>query len=308
MASHRPLLQAFGGDFNHPLDHWPSVGCQAYSNNQSQRDFGITITGEWSAAINNCGKWVVGVGPGSTFAECPQWDDWPNWTQDMKTAIKNFVMSQMDSMALPGWFLWTWKIGNSSVTGKVEAPFWSYKLGLDNGALCHFVHVSYDLIHGVVVIGWIPSDPRTALGTCASLGFAQNNPWDGNYQPWQTGGSGAGTISATAIASFSQYPPPALSNVNGANPAQLPMYTATSAVPTLPTPTFSAATVTGGDGWADAQDTSLAAAPIAGCVYPDAWGPAPGSTAAVCGGATTPTPAPALAVRATLEPAITTSA
>ena len=68
--------------------------------------------------------------------------------------------------------------------------------------------------------------------------------------------------------------------------SQLPMYTATSAVPTLPTPTFTAATTTGGDGWADPADTSMAAVPIAGCVYPDAWGPAAGSTAAVCGAST----------------------
>ena len=107
------------------------MGCIAYSNNQSQHDFGITISGEFSGAINNCGKWVI-EGE-SDVAECPQWNDWPNWTEDMKSAIKNFIMSQMDSMALPGYFFWTWKIGNSSVTGKVEAPFWSYKLGLDNG-------------------------------------------------------------------------------------------------------------------------------------------------------------------------------
>ena len=117
-------------------------------------------------------------------------------------------------------------------------------------------------------LGWIPSDPREALGLCESLNFPSNNPWDGNYQPWQTGGEGAGTIAATAVASFSQYPPPQISNVNGEDPAQLPMYTATSAPVTLPTPDFTAATVSGGDGWADAQDTSLAAVQIAGCSYP----------------------------------------
>ncbi|KAI0666164.1 glycoside hydrolase [Trametes maxima] len=273
---------AFGGDFNHPLDYWPQVGCIAYNNNQSQSDFGITLSGEFSGAINNCGKWVQGVGSTPSAPNCDQWDDWENWTQDMKTGIKNFVMSQMDGMHLPGYFFWTWKIGNSSVTGKVEAPLWSYQLGLENG--------------------WIPTDPREALGLCQSLGYAQNVPWDGQYQSWQTGGASAGQIAATAVASFSQYPPPEISNVSGENPAQLPMFTATSAVPTLPTPTFSAATVTAGDGWADAADTSLAAAPVAGCVYPNAWGPPVGSTAAVCNGGATaakraaaPTPVPALA-------------
>ena len=124
---------AFGGDFDHPLSYWPQAGCVAYGNNQSQMDFGITISGEWSGAINNCGKWVLSVGQNSTYPDCPMWDAWPSWTADMKTGIKNFIMSQMDAMALPGYFFWTWKVGNSSVTGKVEAPFWSYKLGLDNG-------------------------------------------------------------------------------------------------------------------------------------------------------------------------------
>ena len=106
----------------------------AFTNNQSQSTFGITLSGEWSGAINNCGKWIVGVGQESTFAECPTWDDWQNWTPDMKNAIKAFIMSQMDSMKLPGYFYWTWKIGKSSETDKVEAPFWSYQLGLQNGA------------------------------------------------------------------------------------------------------------------------------------------------------------------------------
>ncbi|KAH9936894.1 glycoside hydrolase [Epithele typhae] len=261
---------AFGGDFNHPLDFWPQTGCIAFNSNASQATFGLTLSGEFSGAINDCGKWVINIGQNPSATDCDVWNDWANWTADMKTGIKNFVMSQMDGMHQPGYFFWTWKVGNSSVTGKVEAPFWSYQLGLENG--------------------WIPTDPREALGLCESLGFAQNAPI-GTYQPWQTGGSGAGTIAATARASFSQYPPPAISNVNGADVAQLPVFTATSAVPTLPAPQFSAATTSGGDGWADAADTSLAAAPIAGCAYPNAWGPQPGSTAAVCGGAA-PTPPP----------------
>ena len=104
-------------------------------------------------------------------------------------------------------------------------------------------------------LGWVPDDPRSALGICQSLGFLRNLPWDGNYQPWQTGGSGAGTIAATALASFSQYPPPALSNVAGANPAQLPMYTATAAPVTLPPPQLTAATVSVGNG--DRKSTRL---------------------------------------------------
>lgn len=46
----------------------------------------------------------------------------------------NFVMGEMDAMHTGGgWFFWTWKIGNESVTGTVQAPMWSYQLGLQNG-------------------------------------------------------------------------------------------------------------------------------------------------------------------------------
>lgn len=122
--------------------------------------------------------------------------------------------------------------------------------------------------------GWIPTDPRDAVGICDSLGVTFNQPFTTQYQPWQTGGSGAGTIAPTAIASFSQYPPPVISNAV-LDPAQLPRYTDTAPIPTLPTATFSAATKTGGNGWADAQDTMGIAAPIQGCSYPDAWFPPP---------------------------------
>lgn len=143
--------------------------------------------------------------------------------------------------------------------------------------------------------GWIPTDPRTAVGTCATLGYDNNQPFNGSYESWQTGGFGAGTIAATALASYSQYPPPAISNAGGANPLSLPQYTATSAVPSLAVPTFSGATASAGDGWADPSDTAMAAVQISGCIYPNAWGAPASSTAFLCGAAAqavTATPAP----------------
>jgi len=256
---------AFGGGLNQPLDYWPPAACRAFQVNQSNVDFGITITGEFSAAINDCGLWVKGVDIDPSFTDCTQWDDWTTWTQDMKDGIKQFTMASMDAMHFPGYFFWTWKIGNSSATGKVESPMWSYKLGLENG--------------------WIPTDPREAVGVCDTLNVPFNQPFTSGYQPWQTGGAGAGQIAQTAIASLSQYPPPQISNVGGAIPTLLPQYTATSAVPTLPVETFSGATATTLDGWADPQDTALMPAPIQGCAYPDAWLPAPDATSLLCGAA-----------------------
>ena len=76
---------------------------------------------------------MLNIGQESTLTDCDVWDDYETWTDDMKTGIKNFILSQMDGMHQPGWFYWTWKVGNSSVTGKVSAPFWSYSLGLEQG-------------------------------------------------------------------------------------------------------------------------------------------------------------------------------
>lgn len=264
---------AFGGGLDAPLDHWPTAACQGFQVNQSLFDFGLTITGEFSAAINDCGLWVKGVGNQPSFGNCTQWDDWTTWTQDMKDGIKQFAMAEMDAMHFPGYFFWTWKIGASSITGQIESPFWSYQLGLQNG--------------------WLPTDPREAVGVCDSIGVNFTTPFTTTYQPWQTGGTGAGTIAATAVAALSQYPPPAISNVNGANPLQLPMYTDISPAPTLPGPTFSG--VTTGSGWADPTDTASVAAPVQGCIYPDAWNAPQASTSFICGAAAlaTPTPAPA---------------
>lgn len=163
----------------------------------------------------------------------------------------------------------TCQIGNSSVTGIESSPMWSYSLGLENG--------------------WIPEDPRDAIGTCDTLSVEFDLPVS-TYQSWQTGGAGAGTIAPTAIAGVEQYPP-TLSNAGGANPTLLPHYTLVSQNPTLPPATFSVATTTGGAGWADAQDTMLAPAPVPGCSYPDAWLAPADATSFVCGGTVaTPTP------------------
>lgn len=76
---------------------------------------------------------MKGVGDQPSFPDCSQWDDWQNWTQEMKDGIKKFVLASMDAMHFPGYFFWTWKVGNSLATGKVQSPFWSYQLGLENG-------------------------------------------------------------------------------------------------------------------------------------------------------------------------------
>jgi glucan 1,3-beta-glucosidase len=136
----------------------------------------------------------------------------------------------------------------------------------------------------------MPTDPRDAVGWCDTLGVSFATPFNGSFPSWETGGAGAGDITPQATATLEAYPP-TLSNVGGANPTLLPHYTDVSANPTLPAATFSGATTTGGDGWADPQDTGLAPAPVPGCSYPDAWVPPADATSLVCGAAAAPTTA-----------------
>lgn len=141
-----------------------------------------------------------------------------------------------------------WQIGNSSTSGTVEAPSWSYQLGLANG--------------------WMPTDPRKSVGKCKALGGAQN-PFAGVYSAWQTGGAGAGTIAPTAVASYPWYPA-TLSGISGAVYADLPTYTPTGTLETLP-PAQLTPTASEGNGWFNAKDTALRMVTVSGCTYPNAW-------------------------------------
>ena len=143
------------------------------------------------------------------------------------------------------------QIGPSADSGTVEAPLWSYKLGLDNG--------------------WMPKDPREAFGICESLGVDPNT-WNETYPSYATGGAGADEIAASSVASYGAWPPTSINDVPTQSMAYLPQYTATASVVSLPPPTtFAAATVSTPGGWFDTSDVRSAPTAIAGCEYPDAW-------------------------------------
>lgn len=124
------------------------------------------------------------------------------------------------------------------------SPHWSYQLGLENG--------------------WMPTDPRTAVGTCGN-----KSPFDGPLKAYQTGGAGAGTIPASATADI-PWPPASLSNAGAVS--LLPSYTPTGALVTLPGPSFtSTVTVDVGSGWTNPSDQAGMMVPVAGCTYLDPW-------------------------------------
>lgn len=260
---------AFDGANTDPISSYVAKPCSRWGSdiNTTQSTFGIITAGEWSVAINDCGLFVDGVGATVAYAggSCDQWNEWENWDQTTKDDLKNFALATMD--ALQNWFFWTWKIGNSTVDNAVRAPFWSYKLGLDNG--------------------WLPTDPREAEGACASLGQAPGNLFSGTFQPWQTGGTGAGQFQAAATATFT-WPPTSL-NPDYPIGAYLPTYTPTGTHTTLAVPRITAQGVNGGNGWYDSQDQAALMVPISTCTYPDAYGGAllPQPTEPFCGGSDT---------------------
>ncbi|KAJ6528287.1 glycoside hydrolase family 5 protein [Mycena vulgaris] len=252
---------------------WPASACSAWggSINASRTAFGVTVAGEFSNGYNDCGLYLTGVNGSQHYGgDCALWEDSSTWNASVKAGVREFALASMDAMQ--DWFFWTWKIGPAA-DGVVSSPLWSYQLGLEGG--------------------WMPTDPRTAIGKCNAIGVL-GEQFPGTYSAWQTGGAGAGTIAAAATAQFGQWPPATISHVDVAALTLLPTYTATGSVPTLtfvtPTATGGAAqaTVTAsiGNGWFDAQDTSPVVTAVAGCTYPDAWGavssPAP---TALCTGA-----------------------
>ena len=82
----------------------------------SQTAFGVTVAGEFSNGINDCGLFVLGVGNSATYpGNCTTFIDWQNWNQTFKDGLRDFSLASMD--ATQNWWFWTWKV--------CEAPPWA---------------------------------------------------------------------------------------------------------------------------------------------------------------------------------------
>ncbi|KAF8654052.1 hypothetical protein AX16_003587 [Volvariella volvacea WC 439] len=264
----------FGPQSADPMTAFVDRPCTAWAAavNNSMATFGLVNAGEYSNAVNDCGLFLNGVGLGTRYegdfedgqtwprrGSCEDWTDYQNYTPATKAAILQFALASMD--ALQNYFFWTWRIGPSLRTGKVETPAWSYSLGLQEG--------------------WMPADPRDATGVCGNT-----SPWTPPLQPWQTGGAGAGDVPAEATARLA-WPPASLSAAGAVT--LLPSYTTTGAIPTLPVPTYvnsDGETIDAGNGWANPSDTRGVAVPIPSCSYLDPWvGPTGVPPSPLCSGA-----------------------
>jgi glucan 1,3-beta-glucosidase len=137
-----------------------------------------------------------------------------------------------------------------SQAGRVEAPLWSYKLGLDNG--------------------WIPRDPRDSVGKCAAVGVS--TPVQGTFDAFRTGAVPSPTVSAAYSA---RYPWPPTSIPSADVPVSLlPTFTHTAAAVTLPVPTYTSAPALATadlDGWFNNDDRTGGIVTVAGCPYPNVY-------------------------------------
>ena len=102
----------FGDQQTGPLSDIIKMPCEywAGSVNDSARQFGVSVAGEWSAAINDCGLWVNNVGSGSRYdgsyagytgptgGSCDPWNNWQSWSQDTKDGLQQFVQASMDAL------------------------------------------------------------------------------------------------------------------------------------------------------------------------------------------------------------------
>lgn len=102
----------FDGQSTSPYSARLTVPCSTWAvpQNNSMKQFGLTITGEFSNAINDCGLWVNGVNQGSRYdgtyylggfpfvGDCTSWQDWQSWDDDMKADIKQFALASMSAL------------------------------------------------------------------------------------------------------------------------------------------------------------------------------------------------------------------
>ncbi|PWN51778.1 glycoside hydrolase [Violaceomyces palustris] len=259
----------FGDQNNDPWDVQIMKPCNQYgpATDAGRAQLGLTIGGETSLAVNDCGLYLNGVGeniryegtyPGYTtrMGSCQRWDDWEHYDQDMIQGMSRFALTVMDS--LHHFFFWTWKIGPSLRTGKPVNPAWSYSLGLQQG--------------------WMPKDPLNASnGACRAQAARLNTyaaattTWNGRYQAWQTGSASSYSPNLRQYA----WPPTSLASAS-APVTNLPRYTATQPVQFVASPTFSATATVKGDphptptvgNWFNSADLTPMYTPIAGCNYP----------------------------------------
>ncbi|KAH8832309.1 hypothetical protein DL96DRAFT_1551508 [Flagelloscypha sp. PMI_526] len=109
--------------------------CQwALATNRSQSEFGVTVGGEFSAAIklfySDCGLWLNGISSVQTNPNCDYWDDSAAYNSSTVVGLEAVILATLDG--LQDFFFWTWKIGESTNLKTSSSPMWHYNLGLEH--------------------------------------------------------------------------------------------------------------------------------------------------------------------------------
>lgn len=214
----------FGGTQLTPYSQHALVPCTQWgpAMDTSNANFGLGFAGEMSAAETDCALYLNGVGNpakyegGCATCTCQGVNEWWTWTDAYKKEVSAWTQVQMD--ALYNFFFWTWKTGNDTTTGYASAPHWNYQLGLQQG--------------------WIPNDPRVAIGACSSVAAAMGTPLATplampTLAASFTGGAGGGTIVGNTFTDW----PPSISNDDGGASATVVGVFTTSISGALPTMT-----------------------------------------------------------------------
>lgn len=133
-----PSNDSIGYQATKPCVYW------AMNYNNSMTNFGLSYSGEFSLAVNDCGVYLNNVGNGARFdgtyiapgsttptfqavGDCTTWNDWTTWDDARKEGLVQVAYAHMD--ATQNWFMWTWKIGDSIKTGYAPNPMWHMKRG-----------------------------------------------------------------------------------------------------------------------------------------------------------------------------------
>lgn len=259
--------------------------CQVWAQrtNETSIMFGANNAGEWSGAVNDCGQWLNGVGLGARYdgtfegyaglgiGTCDFWNDYTQWDQATRDNLLTWVSSSMD--AFQNFFFWTWRIGNGTTTVPSPNPMWHYRLGWKEG--------------------WIPKDPRTVRGTCASAPNVQHVEYPMQFSSGWMVGKDVQPLPASETAAYT-WPPASFTDVSPAQMALIPQYTQTGTPITMPAATFTnpanpTEVFDAGNGWANPTDSPRKAyAPVANCEYPAVYDPVGGIAQGMCGAGGSP--------------------
>jgi glucan 1,3-beta-glucosidase len=109
-----PYLIFYGDISEAPLSQQVGTPCGwADAMNSSWANYGVSTAGEWSLAINDCGKWINGVGNGARWDgtinggpntrgngtnSCADWNNYKNWSDDRKANFIDFALHSMDAL------------------------------------------------------------------------------------------------------------------------------------------------------------------------------------------------------------------